>query len=272
MLISYHGEFTWDIATVAPFAYYLHLRGELEETHGPIGSYPIFFFSPKHIESGHRQGGNTAFVPLEVTGCVIGGDVYNRELHTDKWVMPPWKEHFKNNRFVYDKPLLIINNKYTEEWGKPPVNYIDVEVLMRIIDALKNKYQIVYIRPTYEEKGISYDYHILYNWFDYDILKKYFREDIIFFNDLLKENDDLRFNDLQFMLGANCENFISVQGGNAFVSSIFGGKNLVYANAPSEHTQCYWDGGYVGKRFGCNVVFSHGYQLKFLDKAMELFA
>jgi hypothetical protein len=271
MIVSFHGEYSWDLAAVAPFAYWLHQHGELEKTIGPVGSKPIYFFSPNHEENGMRMGGNTSFNPLEGTGCVVGGDIYEEVLHTEKWTLPPYKEHFKNTRFTFDKPLLIINNKYTEEWRKPPVNFLGVEVLFRICRALCDKYQIVYIRPTFKERGIADDGHELYDWFDYEVLRHRFGGKVLFFNDLLAINPDLGFNDLQFMLSANCERFISVQGGNAFVSCCFGGKNIVYANAKSEHTKCYWPGAYTSHRFGCDVHFVHSIQLNVVGKALELY-
>jgi hypothetical protein len=39
------------------------------------------------------------------------------------WVPPPYKLQFQNTKFTYEKPLLIIQNKYNIEWFQCPFNF-----------------------------------------------------------------------------------------------------------------------------------------------------
>jgi hypothetical protein len=123
---------------------------------------------------------------------------------------------------------------------------------------MESTHTIIYIRPTYKERGIAYDGHGLYDWWDYDILRKCFGNRIIIFNDLLEQNPDLDFNTLQFMVHANCNKFISAFGGNSAMCSIFGGINYVMlAGHPGDgvhgHSACLFPDSYYCKKLKCDV-------------------
>ena len=60
------------------------------------------------------------------------------------------------------------------------------------------------------------------------------------------------------MIHANCNNFISVQGGNAVLASYFGGTNIIYAREGSE-LSCDSYNGHYKKYSNCNVFHSNNY-------------
>ena len=64
-----------------------------------------------------------------------------------KWAQVPYKAQFKNDLFVFDKPLLVIANKYNIEWDQPPINFLDIPTLDQIIKTYGATYQIIYNRP-----------------------------------------------------------------------------------------------------------------------------
>ena len=53
-----------------------------------------------------------------------------------------YKKHYANSIFLYNKPILVIANKYNIEWGEPPINFLSIEMLDAVIEKLKHKYQI----------------------------------------------------------------------------------------------------------------------------------
>ena len=57
------------------------------------------------------------------------------------------KEKYKNTKFIYDKPLVTINNKQTIEWGVGLFNYFPNNVLENLFDILTPHYKVAYIRP-----------------------------------------------------------------------------------------------------------------------------
>lgn len=251
--IKYNGEFTWDMTSVAPYAYWHEVNGVPYSTHGAIGSKPVYFFSKNHTEEGDRRN------PENRLGT-LPDDVWidiTKPNTKEKWIAPPYKTHFKNDRFVWGKPLLIINNKYTEEHGGNPVNYLSIECLKRIIKMFGNKYEIIYFRPTGEDSGYSIDDNWLIPFTDYNL------------NFMYSENFahlELPYNELQFMLHANCSRFISVSGANSVICSYFGGENLIYRSPESK-----WIGSveHFDKFSGAKVKLFHDYD-SLIKKAEEI--
>lgn len=227
-----------------PRAYKAHLDGTLESTECWTGSTPFFYFSPNHIE--RRAGVTYGDTPAE----------YKADWKVPG-VPPDYKTHFWNDVFVYDKPIVIINNKYIEEWHQPPINYLSVHVLDEIIEALYDKYTIVYIRSRTNERGYFNDNQPAGELGDYQLMEKY--PNVVLFNSLLNEHPDLTYNELQFMLHANAEKFVSVAGGNAVISSYFGGENIIYRHpkARSDSRVVWHTGSHLRLLSGAKIYGSN---------------
>lgn len=230
MIIKFFGEFSYDLISVAPYAYWLFSQGQLEKTYGPPGSKPIYFFSPRHLEGGGRSitSPNTDRYPDIKTYP----EIYESDIDRSKWIPPPYKKEFKNEKFVYPKPIFIINNKYRNEWGRGPVNFFDLNFLETALDLLVDKYQVIYIRPRGTERGYSSDGAEFLPINDYELIYDNYPE-VITIEQLLQRYRDENnltedFNLFQFMVHANSEKFLSVAGGNSVLSSYFGGINIVY--------------------------------------------
>jgi len=67
------------------------------------------------------------------------------------------------------------------------------------------------------------------------------------------------FNHFQLLIHANCDNFISVQGGNSVLASYFGGINVIYSKRGSELV-CGAYSGHYKKYSNCDVVHSDNYE------------
>jgi hypothetical protein len=148
-------------------------------------------------------------------------------------------DFYKNKFFVYEKPLLIIHNKYNNEWSEKPINFLDKNTLQEIFLKLKNKYQIVYIRPKVrnQNKGYSDDHtDFVDDLKDYELIEEKFKEEIITFYDLL-DNNKYTYNELILHLFSNCKNYICVQGGNSYLISYFFQNMIVYHKRGDEITQ-----------------------------------
>jgi hypothetical protein len=140
--------------------------------------------------------------------------------------MPPWKEVYKNDLFKFDKPILVISNKYCDEWGNKPITFLDFSCLYDIFSMLKDKYKIIYSRLGYE--SLTRDNSNLLDLDEHQLIKDVFGNDVTLIQELYYSNQYLSKNTVQLMVYANCENFISVCGGGAMLASVFGGKNLIY--------------------------------------------
>ena len=255
-VITNKGEFTWDLVSAAPHAYWCELNNVTYRTIGVIGSRPFFYFSPTHKEIGDRKtDSHICYQELEAAGC-MSNQIYDENPPLKQWTPPPYKEVYKNKTFVYKKPIMVINNKYTEEWGKDPVNFIPEHFLAYIVKKFKKKYQIIYIRPDGNGKRYGNDYNVFFDFKDQE--RNAMGNDVIYFDDICAEYSEKSYNELQLMVHANSDRFVSALGGNSTLCSYFGGKNLVV-----------YGGGHLGGHRGYYKLLS-GCEITLMRKEEDI--
>lgn len=226
--IHFDGEFQHELIYVIPFAYWHFKNSTLKKTVASKFTKSLYFFSPCHEERYNERNWKSNF------NIEIPNSAHNFRLNTKKWERVPFKEYYSNKTFVYEKPILVIANRYNTEWEGEPVSYFNLEMLSRMIKKLSSKYQIIYNRPSLE--NITNDNSEILELNDCQYLSHNFKE-VILLDDLYEELKIKvqSFNELQLMVYANCNNFISVHGGTATLASYFGGTNLIYSKKGHEH-------------------------------------
>lgn len=222
--ISYNGEFQQELLFVLPFAYWHYANGTLSKTFSSKATKELYFFSPDHRESYSQRtvrGSSLAFHIPNMTHC--------NSFSYKKWKRVPLKQQYGNTFFVYEKPLLVIANKYNIEWLRPPINFLDIDTLDHIINACKDHYQIIYNRP--QPKNIIEDNSEVLDLNEHDWLRRKHPE-VILMDDLYAKYAGRvnNFNHLQLMVYANCSRFISTHGGTAALASYFGGTNIILSH------------------------------------------
>lgn len=226
--LEFSGEFAPELQFVLPFAYWHYKNGTLESTVSSKYTKELYFFSPNHREDFQTRSneGNYNFEMPRV--------LYSQDYDMSKWIPVPLKETYKNNVYVYEKPILIIANRYNMEWDGPPVSFYSMEMLAFILEKLKDKYTIIYNRP--KPQNITMDNSDIYDMDEYSWLEKEYPE-VILMENLYKENKARanNFNHLQLMVYANASHFISIHGGTATLASYFGGTNLILSKKGPEH-------------------------------------
>ena len=239
---------------VLPYAYFLNKSGKLKSSKSSLFTKELYYFSENHEEVYTDRKCNKADAPNKFPHVT--------HLNYDEYIPPPYKAHYKNNIFIYEKPLLIVHNKYNTEWGGPPINYIDTQTLSEIFKLCRDKYKIIYIRPT--NNNIVHDNSKIYDLNETDVLKEYgIIDGVELYNKIKSTNSINNFNHFQLLLHANCENFISVQGGNCVLASYFGGKNVIYAKRGDE-LNCNSYNGHYKKYSGCEISSANNYK-DFID-------
>ena len=165
--------------------------------------------------------------------------LYSQNYNMHKWAPVPLKETYKNDVYVFDKPILIIANRYNSEWNGPPVSFFSIELLDYIIEKLKPFYTIIYNRAM--PKNITLDNSDIYDLHEFEWLSDHHPE-VLLMEDLFKENkaNAKNFNHLQLMVYANANHFISTHGGTAALASYFKGTNLILSKkGPEHHFGCF---------------------------------
>ena len=218
MIVNSHNiEFGYELLSALPYAYELYLKGELTETISGQGSEPLYYFSPKHtINKEPRSWFNTPKARKD--------GIPNVKIHTPeraKQVFPPYKEVYANNEYKWSKPTLCICNRYNKEWNQPPINFFDNEILDWLFTNLKKKYHIVYFAVDIPEEIQDNAHSMELN--DREIAKKH---RVTVFNDLVKNGN---WNEVLLKVFANCQHYVTMNGGYSILASMFGGENIIYS-------------------------------------------
>jgi hypothetical protein len=233
--IIFSGEFGEELQFVLPFAYWHYKNGTLKSTTSAKYTNELYFFSPEHHEEFEVRS-NEGNYNYELPRIL-----YSQDYNIKKWLPVPLKEEYQNDIFVYDKPILIIANRYNMEWDGPPISYFDIETLEFIFNNLRDNYTIIYNRPRPE--NISVDGSVSYDLEEFGWIHDNY-PDILIMDDLYEENRARvrNFNHFQLLVYANASKFLSVHGGTATLASYFGGINIVISKqGPEHHFNCYND-------------------------------
>ena len=231
--IAFNGEFAPELQFVLPFAYWHYKNGTLKETQTCTNMSEFYFFSPKHTEvfDNRSNEGNYNFEMPRI--------LYSHNYQMKKWLPVPLKEVYKNNIYVFEKPILIVANRYNMEWDGAPISFLSIEMLRFIFDNLKDDYTIIYNRPGAQH--ITMDNSEIYELNEINWIKANYSE-IVLMQDLYQKNkgNARNFNHLQLMVYANAENFISIHGGTSVLASYFKGTNIILSKKGPEHFfKCY---------------------------------
>jgi len=228
---QYFGEFAFELLAVIPYAYWLHTQGWLEFTVSTPDTRALYYFSPRHEERPVARG----YVPITEYPIGRGGwarydrTAFPRRLDTARWRPPPYKAVYADGRFRWAREPCIVCNKYSDEryrWHRGPTNFIDTETLLALIGRLRQRYQVIYVRPRRED--IVNDHQPIFEHDDIEAVTRAY-PDVLTVQELHGAYPELGFNELQLRLFASCERFVSVLGGSSYLASYFGGRNVVYA-------------------------------------------
>lgn len=231
--IHFEGEFAPDLMFALPFAYWHHKNGTLKSTAASKYTREMYFFSDNHeerFESRSTDGNYNYEIPRIL---------YSQNYNIEKWAQVPLKEQYKNSVFVFEKPMLIIANRYNMEWDGPPVSFFSIPMLKYFFETLSDQYTIVYNRPR--PQHITVDNSDIYDLDEFDWIKKEY-PGVVLMEDLYNENkgNARNYNHHQMMVYANAERFLSIHGGTATLASYFGGINIILSvKGPEHHFRCF---------------------------------
>jgi hypothetical protein len=154
---------------------------------------------------------------------------FPEHLDTAQWIPPPYKSVFENDTFRWSKELCVVCNKHTPEpsvSSGEAVNFINLPDLLELLEILRKRYQVVYVRPRSDD--IVDDHQPIQEFGDLAAIQARF-PDVLTIQQIHERHTDLSYNELQMRLFANCRRFVSMLGGSSYLASYFGGKNIVYA-------------------------------------------
>lgn len=231
--ISFNGEFAPELQFALPFAYWHFKNGTLQSTRSSKYTSELYFFSPDHKETFEAR------TPEANYNFEMPRILYSQNYNMQKWLPVPLKEKYQNEIFQFEKPILIVANRFNMEWNGPPISFFDLSMLAFIFKNLQSKYTIVYNRPA--AKNITTDNSDIYDLNEFEWIKTNYPQ-VLLMEDLYREHKEKvsSFNHLQLMVYANAEAFISIHGGTATLASYFKGINIILSKqGPEHHFNCF---------------------------------
>lgn len=252
MIVDTNPEFGIELTLTLPYAYWLHEHGQLEKVITSKGMKPFYFFCDNVEEKydyrtiDNEQAGMNKIPNSWIYGFKENAALYSNTwpdwykfadvergcgiLDYSQWSMPNFNDQFKGDkRFEFDRPFIVIANRYNFEHGHAPLGYFDIECLYNMFDYLTSKgYAVVYKRPDNRE-GFPLDQNEITTVMNDCVLQadvdgigviddykltEYF-EHVYLINDLKQRHTSLTYNEIQLKLFANASGFITIAGGGS---------------------------------------------------------
>jgi hypothetical protein len=222
---SFNIEFGYELLSAVPYAWELHQQGKLTGTRSGYDTDALYYFSPNHeINMGERSWYNTerarrAGLPYT--------SIHHPELQPT--LFPPYKEHYANKKYRFKKPTVCICNRYNKEWNSRAINFFSPELLDWMFSVLKEKYEIVYFPVNIPEELRDNEQPMAMD--DISVAK---RHGVKVFTEMI---EGLSWNETMLRVFANCERYITMNGGYSIMASFFCGVNIIYSKPGEPETR-----------------------------------
>lgn len=256
--LEYRGEFGLELLVFLPFIRWLSERGLLRQrtvvTYKGMRPFYRDLVCQKYIERDERRefvppGDRPSYLPVSDEFALKGPSRFHSypDLRTMFSSLPlrRWLEVA-----IQSKPLLIIHNKYTNEWDRGPINYISTDAIDDIIHQCKDAFTIIYIRHGAQKLPEDYteDQNDILTYNDLKVIARH--PEVLLFDDLFLDHQDefpnSTLNEFKNILCSKCYRFISSQGGGAHHLAYFSGSILSILHREGlEENGAYQNGFYT---------------------------
>lgn len=257
-ITAYH-ELGYNIETSVGWAYFLHLHGCLNSTRSYDGSSVFYFFSQHHhlleedefipaVDSWKwdKENPDNPFMQVYLNlPPEIQKSTFNpaRAIEYPSYGLewPSYKRFFSSSLMKnIGKPIAIVAGKHTFEWNAGIFNtFAESKRLRRILDPLvRSGYQVIYSRPRHIFAGDSPKQSVV-DVDDYATINYYYKSNEVLKLDqmvekikgLVRTKSDLTKleirNIIMCLVYASSDLFVTTQGGNSVIASLFGGQNFI---------------------------------------------
>jgi hypothetical protein len=241
-VLEYSGEFGAEIATFIPFVGWL--KAERHLSGGKIISYsgmrPYYYFLDEHEFC--EKPGRRSWVPTAERWWPSNSTYTARRA---PWhCYPDYRAHFAGQGPVFERPVMFIQNKFTVEWAKGPINYLPLSALERLLAAHADRFQIVYSRPRDAARiaGYAPDDNSDCDYPDIALVRR--------FPGVIDLEADCAargapYNKTKLEILARSYVYVAVQGGGAHLLAAFGGALMLLLDRESEeYPHAYSHGAY----------------------------
>ena len=223
---SFNIEFGYELLSAVPYAYEQHINGRLQGTRSGKWSHPLYYFSPDHHINPERRSWYNTDSSLKGFTKLPWTNIHKPE--QPKKHFPPYKEFYANTEYKWDKPTLCICNRANIEWGHSVINYFDADMLDWMFSMLKDHYEIVYFPVMIPDELKDQADPVSIG--DIDVARKH---DVKVFTDIIRTS----WNETLLKVFANCDHYITMNGGYSILASYFSGTNIIYSKPGTVETK-----------------------------------
>lgn len=240
--IEYTGEFGAEITTFIPFAFWLKQEGLLAGrrlvTYGGMRPYYYFLGDDEYQEKtvarvwvapSHRDW------PTNSTYSAT-----SRPWH----VYPDYRSIYRGQGRLFSRPVLFVQNKFTLEFGKGPINYLSIRALKQLLERAADRFDVVYSRPRTLPKSAGYttDENTHCDYPELDLVRSF--GNVLVLEDYCAD-EALAYNSTKLEILAKSHLFVAVQGGGAHLLACFGRSVLLLLHYEGrEYPHAYTSGPY----------------------------
>jgi hypothetical protein len=264
--LEYKGEFGSELIIFLPFVHWLSKEGLLKDKFIKTYQGMRCFYDDLDCKSIIEKSEARSFIPASNRPDFFpvkdehSFDSYSKNV---RHYYPDLRKKFNKipiDKLLLDsvKPLLIIHNKYTEEWGNKPINYIPAETLAELFSKHKHRYTIVYIRHGNEKKGSGFsDDHNTNRYFPDQVILNAHPEVLSFdkvYESHVTQYGKVDINTFKNALYSRCFHFISVQGGGAHHIAMYSGSLMLILHHAGSELKWSYGNGYYGFSAGVPPV------------------
>ena len=244
-IVEYQGEFGPELVCFLPFVYFLWESGRLGDrkvkTYEGMHSYYYFIDKEQFVESDQKR----TYVPSNQRPRYFPNRDEWFATRSENEKYPDFRKKYKNDIIKYEKPILVVSNKYCTEFGIGPLNYLSTDVLDVIFREMGDDFQIIYIRQGFsrQQYGLSIDDNEVIAFDDHRSVEA--APGVITFDELMKQHEyKYDFNLLKNLIMANTYHFISTQGGGAYNFAYFDSSIISILHKRGRETDFAYENGF----------------------------
>lgn len=232
-------EWSWVLSVSIPEAYYFHLEGTNTTVDTHIHSEILFYF----LKDDKIKTVKSDIIPA--CNTFRSASLYNHGLPSEfscNWTPPPYQEHFsKISKLHPAKPIIVINNKYNEEWGRQPYNFLNEKFLTNLFSSrLSEKFDFYYIRynSSFDTDGYYDDVQSDGGFEDYSLIRDF--KSVTSIYDVMSKYK-IGFNEAQMWMHSHASHSVASSGAGAVLSCYFGNNVFIYnhPNCPSSNRRIW---------------------------------
>jgi hypothetical protein len=240
--IEYTGEFGAEITTFIPFALWLKRQGLLAGrrviTYGGMRPYYFFLGDDEYEE----KIGPRYWLPPEHR------DWPSNSTYTavkQPWhEMPDYRARYRGQGRTFERTVLFIQNKFTVEWNRGPVNYLPLDRLTRLFRYSQDRFDVVYSRPRslHSDVGYTPDHNAHCDYPDVQLARGF--RNVLILEDYCA-GTGAPYNQTKLEILAKTHLFVGVQGGGSHLLACFGDSVLLLLHVEGdEYPHAYAAGAY----------------------------